>query len=346
MRIAALDAVRGAAAWAVAVPHYIMLSREAAPVAEQVSIVAVEVFFVLSGFVLAPQILYCAKAGAAKAIPVFFARRWMRTLPPYFCALVCIAAMTDSLFSWSFLAYATFTQNLLAIDPEREFFMPAWSLSVEEWFYLLFPPTFVLLTRRLRPVAAAALLAAVFLVIKVIGFYTFPDYALYVRRIVIFRLDAIAFGFLLFLAVSRFKLDGTSRRPLAAVLIVVSTCALLALAVRMQSSGAPALSLAYLYMAGAFAMSLLILALQLEPLLRRSPALVRLASFLGRISYDVYLFHMIFIAALQASGLSALPTALQIGLYAGLLTAFCAAFWRFVESPVLAARPKYPDFAE
>ena len=51
-----LDAVRGLAALGVAVPHYLMVRGIGGNAAEIVSILAVEVFFVLSGFVLGPQL--------------------------------------------------------------------------------------------------------------------------------------------------------------------------------------------------------------------------------------------------------------------------------------------------
>jgi peptidoglycan/LPS O-acetylase OafA/YrhL len=62
-RFASLDFLRGLAALAVAVPHYVTLNEAGQPVADAIAITAVEVFFVLSGFVLAPQILTMVIAG-------------------------------------------------------------------------------------------------------------------------------------------------------------------------------------------------------------------------------------------------------------------------------------------
>ncbi len=106
MRIIALDGVRGTAAFAMPVPHFFMLTQPVSPSMEHVSTLAVEVFFLLSGFVLAPQILYCIRSKAVTDLKVFFVRRWMRTLPPYFCTPFFIAAVTVS------------------IDPNTEFFPP------------------------------------------------------------------------------------------------------------------------------------------------------------------------------------------------------------------------------
>src|SRR5262245_36120912 len=61
-RVVSLDLLRGLAAFAVMVPHFFMYYLgEASDFAEVVSITAVEVFFVLSGFVLGPQIMLCAR---------------------------------------------------------------------------------------------------------------------------------------------------------------------------------------------------------------------------------------------------------------------------------------------
>ena len=51
---------------------------EASDLAEVVSITAVEVFFVLSGFVLGPQIVLCARRRNWATLRTFLLRRWMR----------------------------------------------------------------------------------------------------------------------------------------------------------------------------------------------------------------------------------------------------------------------------
>src|SRR5260370_35728127 len=56
-RSPALDFLRGGAAFAVAIPHYLTTNAPFRPYADAVAVAGVEVFFVLSGFVLAPQIV-------------------------------------------------------------------------------------------------------------------------------------------------------------------------------------------------------------------------------------------------------------------------------------------------
>ncbi len=101
-RLASLDAVRGIAALSVAIPHFFLFRGYQSEALEFISIMAVEVFFVLSGVVLAPQLLHCAKTGAFHDVMVFYARRWMRTLPPFIFVLVAIAIVTGNLLTNDF----------------------------------------------------------------------------------------------------------------------------------------------------------------------------------------------------------------------------------------------------
>src|SRR6266702_5939935 len=89
--VASLDLLRGIAAFAVAISHFLIFRSLGGDAAEVVSVLAVEVFFVLSGFVLAPQILACMQSGRPRRLWVFLVRRWMRTVPPYLMALTLIS---------------------------------------------------------------------------------------------------------------------------------------------------------------------------------------------------------------------------------------------------------------
>ena len=79
-RVASLDLLRGMAAFAVAIPHFLMFHNIDAEGAETMSILGVEVFFVLSGYVLAPQLLALAERPSWHNLGVFWVRRWMRPL--------------------------------------------------------------------------------------------------------------------------------------------------------------------------------------------------------------------------------------------------------------------------
>lgn len=124
----------------------------------------VELFFVLSGFLIGTILLKEADdLGDVSALWAFFKRRWFRTLPNYWVFLILNIPIylfilgRDDL--WAPLPhFLTFTQSLFNPSGTR-FYSEAWSLSVEEWFYLIFPLT-VAVCIRLRVAALTAFFVA------------------------------------------------------------------------------------------------------------------------------------------------------------------------------------------
>ena len=111
----------------------------------------VTLFFVLSGFLIGRILFISLAAGRLNGMADllhFWKRRWWRTLPAYFAVLlilIVIAALTGySMPPWLW-RYFLFLQNLAW--PHPGFFGEAWSLCVEEWFYLLLPITLVIAAR-------------------------------------------------------------------------------------------------------------------------------------------------------------------------------------------------------
>ena len=94
-RSASLDCLRGAAAFAVAIPHYLTANAPFQPFAEAFAIAGVEVFFVLSGFVLAPQIVDWVVSKPWRNLGVFLVRRWM----PRVASMVSLSHRSTPLFS-------------------------------------------------------------------------------------------------------------------------------------------------------------------------------------------------------------------------------------------------------
>lgn len=122
----------------------------------------VDLFFVLSGFLIAGQLLRPWAHGGRPDYPRFFGRRLMRTLPAYLAVVAVyflipiLRDRPDMTPLWRFL---TFTQNFgLHTDPPQAF-SHAWSLCVEEQFYLVFPAAVALLA--IRPSAGKVVAAIV-----------------------------------------------------------------------------------------------------------------------------------------------------------------------------------------
>ena len=90
----------------------------------------VSVFFVLSGFVLYPQLLKVIDKKSN--LFIFYKRRWIRTLPLYFITLILISILTNHMFDVNFFKYLFLIQKFLPNFIDNDYFPVAWSLSIEE----------------------------------------------------------------------------------------------------------------------------------------------------------------------------------------------------------------------
>lgn len=99
----------------------------------------VEIFFVLSGFLIGRILIQKVLSVGFGGVQLlhFLKRRWFRTLPNYFLVLII-----NLFLGWwmgfemqNITSYFVFAQNLWVY--KIGFFTESWSLSVEEWAYLL-----------------------------------------------------------------------------------------------------------------------------------------------------------------------------------------------------------------
>ena len=102
----------------------------------------VDLFFVLSGFLIGTQVLAPLARGGRLSFRDFYIRRAFRILPAFWVVLTLYLAFpvlreAPGLESW--WKFATFTLNLSIDYANNAAFSHAWSLCVEEHFYLVFP---------------------------------------------------------------------------------------------------------------------------------------------------------------------------------------------------------------
>ncbi len=347
-RSASLDFLRGSAAFAVAIPHYLTTNAPFEPAVETVAIVGVEVFFVLSGFVLAPQIVDWVIARPWRNLRVFLARRWMRTIPPYVAALAVVALMTGNLMTADTLRYLFYVENLVGSANATDYYPVAWSLAVEEWFYLLFAPIMFLIGRLLgrsdRRFEVAFALLFILLVAALRTLAAPHHWDLDVRRATVFRVDSIAWGYLLYLAMEKRPLlalkTAAGQGTFAALAAALGLATALEFGVALGALGGNAVAQqAFPYASALFGVSAVGLFREADPLFKGR--VVSAVSFwLGRISYSAYLFHIVIVMALKPR-IADWPLLAQLALYVALLCAFSTIFWRGFERPILAARPDY-----
>ncbi|MGH8061889.1 MAG: acyltransferase family protein [Pseudoxanthomonas sp.] len=126
----------------------------------------VDLFFVLSGFLIGTQVLAPLARGGRLSFRDFYLRRAFRILPAFWAVLALYLAFpvlreAPGLEPW--WKFATFTLNLSIDYANNTSFSHAWSLCVEEHFYLVFPLLAWWLTRRPATLKFAAVCVAVLL---------------------------------------------------------------------------------------------------------------------------------------------------------------------------------------
>ena len=110
----------------------------------------VDIFFVLSGFLIGSQLLQPLHRGERLSFSGFYARRAWRILPAFAVVLMlyaCFPTLRESPGLQAWWQFATFTMNFLIDYDRNQAFSHAWSLCVEEHFYLVFPVLAFWLTR-------------------------------------------------------------------------------------------------------------------------------------------------------------------------------------------------------
>ena len=195
--IISLDLLRGIAAFLGVIPHYFLYLGHHSKVFEFSAIFAVEIFFILSGYVLGPQLHKIFKYPTYLNLKVFYLRRWMRTIPIYLIIMLSIAIITPNISFNNIIGYLFFTKTWIKIPENNEFFIPAWSLAIEEWFYLIFPLILIIFSFfKKKQVYTILCFLLIFFLIKIFSYTALFTENDNIRRITFLRLDAIAYGYL------------------------------------------------------------------------------------------------------------------------------------------------------
>ena len=352
-RIAGLDALR-AAAIALVVPGHVVAMVMVAQGARSLPLpvmasgyLGVQLFFVLSGLLIGNLLLdIVAQTPTLGAWGRFMARRAMRTLPAYLLWLLGLRAIAPPPGDAAayLLRYASFTQNLLGPMPPGWFFPVSWSLTVEEWFYLLFSATLLAAARIIgRPAIWPAL--ALFLAAPLLGRLLAspsPQWDPEIRKVAWLSLDAIAHG------VAAAALLRRSTWPMrhARALAIAGLAITLASLPMIDSAFQPAPEGTGAWLSQALVLN--VTATGFALLLPAALALRHLPGWpgdairrLSELAYPLYLTHFTLLSLVAPGWLTGGPARVAGGVALALAGTWllAEASRRWVEAPIMALRP-------
>jgi len=311
-----------------------------------VGYLGVDLFFALSGFLIGGILIHSAGRGTGW-VGRFWARRWLRTLPNYYLFLLINAA----LYLWierqwpHALSYVFFVQNLAW--PHPLFFPEAWSLALEEVFYLLAPLSMLLflplVRRRWQTVSVlCAALAAALLYRTLYVIDVNPSWHEGVRKVSLIRLDAIGYGVLAVYVCKAYALDLRSRRWLAVAGAVGLAVAWLVYLATTIDTSLVARTLLFAIVSASFAALLPLAAVWEEP--AWPPRAIAAVRQLALWSYALYLTHlpiMRVIYKLDLAPSNLLGCVAIAVVFAALAIASAALVYRGFERPILALRDRW-----
>ena len=338
--IAAIDGLRAIAVVSVIVFHLW-------PFALPGGFTGVDIFFVISGFVVTGSLVDRRFDGLGSLLRYFYARRLVRIMPALILMLL-VTILVSQLFvpdAWlsrsvpkvAESAFFGLSNVLLATDNDSYFgpqagfnpFTHTWSLGVEEQFYLLFP--FLLFWHQRVPgqgwrargaVLPVAVLTGASLTICAVLTLVSHKYAFY---LIFSRFWELGAGMLLCLTIDRWRpriaaLSGNSRNALIGASGLAMAAGLI-----VPETGAFPFPLALLPVLGTAGLIALVCALPdlwVARLLRRpAPLLV------GRLSYSLYLWHwpvfVLFRWTVGLAGLAEQLLALALALVLAALSFWC-----------------------
>lgn len=333
----ALTSVRGIAAWFVVLYH-IRLSIAGLPPAWTAVLakgyLAVDFFFLLSGFVIWLSWSEKLRAGGFGTVPEFLRRRIARIWPLHLFMLGCAGMLALLLLATGRHDAAEYPFDLLPLHmlllqnwgftDRLAWNDPSWSISVELGAYLLFPVLAMAIAwRRVPSWAILATIIALFVVLAAV-FASVGSVSLG-YEIAHFGLIRCVIEFTAGTAVSALWLRWKDS-PARPALVTIGIGAVLILSWRAglpETLAIPAL----------FAALLLVLALTAG--LRHNPLDARWLHYLGEISYATYLGHFLLFVAFKLALVDdahAIPP-LLIVLYLLLVLGSSIALYHLVERP-------------
>ncbi len=305
----------------------------------------VSIFFVLSGFLITLLLIREMDRTGRVSLSQFYLRRTLRIFPAYYCFLV-VSFFADFILGdvrflemggWA-LTYLVNYFNATNGHPSTSV-AHAWSLAVEEQFYLLWPMLFIGLSRWGRRGLKSGLIILILIVLawRCWAWFLLDFPTAWIYNAFDTRFDNLAVGCLLAVTVTSPNGQGSAPDLPKRWWMPLVTIGLLAV----SRSVLPARE--WHYGLGFTVDAALIAVIMLQLLqFATHPAWSWLDSpvmrYLGAISYPMYLYHAWGMAAGERA--SPFPPAIQVVLGIGITVLLGTASYRLVESPFLKLKSR------
>ncbi len=330
------------------------------------AVLGVELFFVLSGYLIGTLLIKDIATNGQFSfaqLKQFVVRRWLRTLPAYWVMVTLLIPVWLFVYkkqlTWKVMLYYVFLQNM--VTPHPGFYTVAWSLSVEEWFYITLPVFIWIVSRNKRHFTKPSWLLCCLLVffvatfcLRVVNSFLLPygtDFDNGIRKMVITRLDAPLYGVLIAWGIYYKPHIQRYKQQLFAI-AVAGTIILAVLMYYLEPGGAHIHHWLYIPFNTVLVYTLLplVMALYLPTAVayrsNQSGLVLKVCTFIARISYSAYLTHqyIFFIFPFSRVHFTSLPVQLLFyGLYMLVVCLFSQLLHYTVEQPMLRVRDRlYP----
>lgn len=267
--------------------------------------IGVEIFFVISGFLIGRIVLQLVEKDdfSLQTIFSFLKRRWFRTLPNYYLILLLNLILWYLIYEKipeKLFLYFFYLQNLTETSPD--FYRISWSLAVEQFCYILGPIVLLLfvkifpnIKRKYLFLGMSLLMIVTLFVLRIYfnsshAITSITDWNQSVRKVTVYRLDAIYYGFILYYLLN----NGVIKSIYNQILFIIGLLGVFVLHVLIFMLGIKAENYPFFFTVLFLPLNSISICLMLPYLINlriKNGFFLYFATLISLISYSIYLLH-------------------------------------------------------